>query len=160
MKARLNAAAASPHAYGAMMALENFVRTSSKLEPELIELIKVRASQINCCAFCIDMHTKDARAEGETEQRLYALSAWREAPFFTTRERAALAWTESLTLVAVDHVPDAVFEEVRPHFTDEELANLTLAVATINAWNRFGVGFRLVPGEYQPAHAGKVVRQP
>lgn len=152
MKARLNYAAASPGAVTAMMSLESFVRNSSKLEPSLIELVKMRASQINGCAYCIDMHSKDARAEGETEQRLYALSAWREAPFFTAREQAALAWTESLTLLATDHVPDAVFEEVRPHFNDEELVNLTLVVATINAWNRFGVSFRSVPGDYKPVH--------
>jgi AhpD family alkylhydroperoxidase len=121
MQARLNAAAASPAAYAAMMSLENFVKKSTKLEPSLIELVKMRASQINGCAFCVDMHSKDARAEGETEQRLYAVSAWREAPFFTAREQAALAWTESLTLVAQDHVPDAFYEAVRPHFNDEDL---------------------------------------
>jgi AhpD family alkylhydroperoxidase len=150
MQARLNAAAASPAAYAAMMSLENFVKKSTKLEPSLIELVKMRASQINGCAFCVDMHSKDARAEGETEQRLYALSAWREAPFFTAREQAALAWTESLTLVAQDHVPDAIYEAMRPHFNDEELVNLTLVVTTINAWNRFGVSFRMVPGHYNP----------
>lgn len=150
MQARLNAAAASPAAYAAMMSLENFVKKSTKLELSLIELVKMRASQINGCAFCVDMHSKDARAEGETEQRLYALSAWREAPFFTAREQAALAWTESLTLVAQDHVPDAIYEAMRPHFNDEELVNLTLVVTTINAWNRFGVSFRMVPGDYNP----------
>lgn len=155
MQARLNAAAASPAAYAVMMALEKFVKDSTKLEPSLIKLVKMRASQLNGCAFCIDMHSKDARAEGETEQRLYALSAWREAPFFTAREQAALAWTESLTLVAHDHVPDAVFEEVRPHFNDEELVNLTLVVGAINAWNRFGVSFRMVPGAYNPPKKAK-----
>jgi AhpD family alkylhydroperoxidase len=150
MQARLNAATASPAAYAAMMSLENFVKKSTKLEPSLVELVKMRASQINGCAFCVDMHSKDARAEGETEQRLYALTAWREAPFFTAREQAALAWTESLTLVAQDHVPDAVYGTVRPHFTDEELVNLTLVVTTINAWNRFGISFRMVPGSYNP----------
>lgn len=150
MQARLNAAAASPTAYTAMMSLENFVKKSTKLEPSLIELVKMRASQINGCAFCVDMHSKDARAKGETEQRLYALSAWREAPLFAAREQAALAWTESLTLVAQDHVPDAIYEAMRPHFSDEELVNLTLVVTTINAWNRFGVSFRMVPGDYNP----------
>jgi AhpD family alkylhydroperoxidase len=111
----------------------------------------MRASQINGCAYCLDMHSKDARAAGETEQRLYTLDAWRETPFFTDRERAALAWTEALTLVSQTHVPDAVFEEVRPHFSDEELANLSLAVVAINGWNRLMIAFRAVPGTYQPA---------
>jgi AhpD family alkylhydroperoxidase len=115
-----------------------------------LHLIKLRASQINGCAYCIDMHSKDARAAGESEQRLYALSAWEETPFFSERERAALQWTEALTLVADGHVPDAVFEAVRPHFTDDELVNLSLAVATINAWNRLSIAFRSVPGAYQP----------
>src|SRR5439155_17641640 len=101
-------------------------------------------------AYCIDMHSKDARANGETEQRLYALNAWRETPFFTDRERAALAWTEAVTLVSQDHVPDSVYEEVRQRFSEEELVNLTLAVATINTWNRLSISFRVVPGTYQP----------
>jgi AhpD family alkylhydroperoxidase len=134
-----------------MLALEMFIRKSSKLEPSLLELVKMRASQINGCAYCLDMHSKDARAAGETEQRLYTLNAWRETPFFTDRERAALAWAEAVTLVADSHVPDAVFEEARQHFSDEELANLTLAIVTINGWNRLSVAFRAVPGEYQPA---------
>jgi len=117
----------------------------------MVELVKIRASQINGCAFCIDMHTKDARAAGETEQRIYALDAWREAPFFTSRERAALAWTEAVTLVRQGHVPDEVFEEAKRHFTEEELANLTLAVVAINGWNRLSIAFRAVPGSYQPA---------
>jgi AhpD family alkylhydroperoxidase len=136
--------------YHALLGLERYVRTCG-LEPKLIHLVKVRASQINGCAYCIDMHTKDARAGGETEQRLYALSAWRETPFFTDRERAALAWTEAVTRVADTHVPDEVFEAVRPHFTEKELVDLTWAVATINAWNRIAISFRAVPGEYQPA---------
>ena len=151
MQPRLDAQKASPGAYRAMLALEMFIRKSSKLEPSLIELVKMRASQINGCAYCIDMHSKDARAEGESEQRLYALNAWRETPFFTERERAALAWTEAVTLVAQDHVPDAVYEEAREQFSDEELANLTLAVVTINGWNRLSIAFRALPGEYQPA---------
>jgi AhpD family alkylhydroperoxidase len=149
MQARLEAQKVSPAAYHAMLGLENFVR-KSKLEPQLIELIKMRASQINGCAFCLDMHSKDARAAGETEQRLYALSAWHEAPFFTDRERAALAWTEALTLVAENHVPDEIYEEAKQYFSDEELVNLTLAVVTINGWNRLAIAFRAVPGEYQP----------
>ena len=151
MHPRLEAQKASPAAYHAMLALEMFVRKSSKLEPSLIELVKMRASQINACAFCIDMHSKDARAAGETEQRLYALNAWRETPFFTDRERAALAWAEAVTLVAEGHVPDAVYEEARRHFSEEELVNLTMAVIAINGWNRLSVAFRAVPGEYQPA---------
>ena len=151
MQSRLDAQKASPAAYHAMLALEMSVRKSSKLEPSLIELVRMRASQINGCAYCLDMHSKDARAAGESEQRLYALNAWRETPFFNDRERAALAWTEAVTLVAEGHVPDAVFEEVRPHFSDEELVSLTMAVVTINAWNRLSIAFRTVPGDYQPA---------
>jgi AhpD family alkylhydroperoxidase len=154
MQARLEAQKAAPAAYHALLTLENHVRKSSGLEPSLLELIKMRASQINGCAYCLDMHSKDARANGETEQRLYALNAWRETPFYTDRERAALAWTESVTLVSQDHVPDHVFDEARRHFTDEELVNLTLAVCTINAWNRLAISFRAVPGEYQPPHQG------
>jgi len=135
---------AAPGVMRAMAQLDAYV-SNCGLEPSLRELVKLRASQINGCAYCVDMHSHDARALGETEQRLYSLPTWRESPFYSDRERAALAWTEALTLVAVDHVPDAVFEQVRPHFTDDELANLTLAIGTINAWNRFGVGFRDVP---------------
>jgi AhpD family alkylhydroperoxidase len=151
MQPRLDAQKASPAAYHAMLTLEMFVRKSSKLELSLIELVKMRASQINGCAFCIDMHSKDARSEGESEQRLYALNAWRETPFFTDRERAALAWTEAVTLVSEGHVPDAVYEEARQRFSEEELVNLTMAVVTINGWNRLSIAFRVVPGEYQPA---------
>ena len=151
MQPRLDSYKASPAAYQAMLALERFVQKSSRLEASLLELIKMRASQINGCAYCLDMHSKDARANGETEQRLYALNAWRETPFFTDRERAALAWTEAVTLVSVDHVPDSVYEETRQRFTEEELVNLTLAVATINSWNRLAISFRAVPGTYQPA---------
>jgi len=150
MQPRLNAQKAVPAAYHAMLALEMYVRKSG-LEPSLLELVKMRASQINGCAFCLDMHSKDARAAGETEQRLYTLDAWRETPFFTDRERAALAWAEAVTLVSKGHVPDEVFEEARAHFTEEELVNLTMAVVTINGWNRLAISFRAVPGEYQPA---------
>ena len=155
MQPRLEAQKVSPAAYHAMLGLETFVRKSSKLEHSLLELIKTRASQMNGCAFCIDMHTKDARAAGETEQRLYALNAWRETPFFTERERAALAWTEAGTAVSVGQVPDAVYEEAKQHFSEEELVNLTLAIVTINGWNRLSIAFRAVPGEYQPAGAKK-----
>jgi AhpD family alkylhydroperoxidase len=141
---------AAPEGYKAMSALESYVRLSG-LEHPLLELVKIRASQINGCAFCLDMHTKDARVGGETEQRLYALPAWRETPFFTDRERAALTWTEAVTRVADTHVPDDVFELVREQFTEKELADLTLAIVTINGWNRLAVAFRKVPGSYQPA---------
>ena len=132
-----------------MLALESAAR-SSGLEGSLLDLVKLRASQINGCAYCIDVHSKDLRAEGESEQRLYLLDAWREAPFYSDRERAALAWTESVTLVAEGHVPDNVYEEARQHFTDDELAKLTLAVVAINGWNRFGIAFRAHAGDYQP----------
>jgi len=148
MKARMDYIKASPGAYKAMSGLEAYMAESG-LEPLLIELVKMRASQINGCAYCIDMHSLDARAQGETEQRLYALSAWSETPFFSERERAALLWTEKLTLISLDHVPDEVYEQVQPHFTDKELADLTLLVATINAWNRFAISFRSVPGQYK-----------
>jgi AhpD family alkylhydroperoxidase len=150
MKPRVEAAKVSPAAYHAMLQLETFVKKSSKLERSLIELVKMRASQINGCAYCLDMHSKDARAEGETEQRLYALNAWRETPFYTDRERAALSWTEAVTQVSEGHVPDEVFEEARRSFTEEELVNLTMAVVAINGWNRLAIAFRAVPGEYQP----------
>ena len=119
------------------------------LELPLLELVKIRASQINGCAYCIDMHTKDARAAGETEQRIYALNAWRETPFFTDRERAALAWTEAVTRIG-EGGGDALFAEVREWFSEKELTDLTWAVAAINAWNRVAIGFRSVPGVYQP----------
>src|SRR5450759_4300400 len=147
MKERLNYAEASPKGFEAMRTLERHVRQSG-LDHRLLELVKTRASQINGCAFCLDMHTKDARAGGETEQRLYALSAWQETPFFTDRERAALAWTEAVTRVADTHIPDDVFELVRQQFTEKELADLTLAIVTINGWNRLAVAFRKVPGSY------------
>ena len=150
MQPRLDTQKAAPGAMRAMLGLESYVRTGSHLETSLLELVRFRTSQINGCAYCLDMHSKDARAEGESEQRLYALSAWRETPFFSDRERAALEWTEAITLVSEGHAPDEVYEAVREHFTDEELVNLTLAIVTINGWNRFAIGFRAVPGEYQP----------
>ncbi len=150
MQPRLDGLKVAPGAYQAMLALEEYVKKSSRLEPSLLELVRMRASQINGCAYCLDMHSKDARASGETEQRLYALNAWRETPFFTDRERAALAWTEAVTLVSQDHVPDSVYEEVRQRFSEEELVNLTLAISTINSWNRLCISFRVVPGTYQP----------
>lgn len=151
MNSRLDYRKASPAALSALMTLETFVRKQSRLEPALVELVKIRASQINGCAFCIDMHTKDARIAGETEQRLYALSAWQETPFFTERERAALAWTEAVTMVSEGHVPDELFDQAKGIFTDEELVNLTLAIVTINGWNRMAIAFRPIPGIYQPS---------
>lgn len=140
---------AAPKAAQAMFALHRYVENSG-LEHSLLELVKTRASQINGCAFCIDMHTKDARAAGETEQRLYALNAWRETDFYTDRERAALAWTESLTLISQTHAPDADYETARSEFSETELVNLTLAIITINGWNRLAIAFREEPGNYQP----------
>lgn len=139
-----------PAGYKAMLALEAAVRDSG-LDTTIFELVKTRASQINECAYCIDMHTKDARANGETEQRLYALSAWRETPFFSDRERAALALTEAVTLVSETHVPDDVVEEAQRHFDETELAQLIFAIVTINAWNRLAITARSPVGGYQPA---------
>lgn len=150
MQSRLEVDKIAPDALKAVLQVQAYINHHSGLEPSLLNLVHLRASQINGCAWCIDMHTKDARALGETEQRLYLLNAWREAPFYTERERAALAWTEAVTLVAKDHVPDRVYEDVKGHFSDKELVNLTLAITQINVWNRFNVAFRNVPGSYQP----------
>jgi AhpD family alkylhydroperoxidase len=135
---------ASPDAMKALIALEVAVNKLG-LEPALLELVKLRASQVNGCAFCVDMHTSDARKAGETERRLYAVSVWRETPFFSERERAALAWTEALTQLSTTHAPDADYALVQAQFTPKEQVDLTLAIATINSWNRFGVGFRKMP---------------
>lgn len=150
MTPRLNYYDASPAATKAMMALQAAVNHSG-LDHKLMELVKLRASQINGCAYCIDMHTKDAKAQGETDERLFLLNAWREAPCYTERERAALLWTEHLTLVAEKGAPDDVFDEVHAQFSDEQLVNLTLAIVAINGWNRFSISFRPVVGEYRPA---------
>ena len=144
MKPRMNFYQAAPDTIKALGALEAHVQGTG-LEQSLIELVKTRASQINGCAFCINMHTQDARKHGETEQRLYLLNAWRESPVYTDRERAALAWTEAVTLVSQTHVPDEVYEEVRKQFSEEETVNLTMLVATINAWNRIAISFRSIP---------------
>ena len=149
MTERLNYAKAFPEGVHAVLGLERTIRGSG-LEPSLLELVKTRASQMNGCAYCIDMHTKDARAAGETEQRLYALSAWRETSFFSPRERAALAWTEAITNIQQGHAPDEVYQEVRREFDEPELVRLTLAVTQINTWNRLAIGFRVEPGTYQP----------
>jgi len=156
MQARLDIRSTPAGLLKAMLGVQAYV-SGCGLAPELIDLICLRASQINGCAYCIDMHTKDLRARGETEQRLYLLDAWRESPFYNERERAALGWTEAVTLVADGHVPDEVYEQARSHFSADELANLTLAVAAINSWNRLNVAFRTVPGSYQPATVEKVV---
>src|SRR5512140_2179963 len=150
MNPRFDYGKANPAASRAMYGLEQYVQKCG-LEHPLLELVKMRASQLNGCAYCIDMHSKDARAAGETEQRLYALNAWRESPFYSERERAALEWTEAVTLVSENHVPDDIYERVRQQFSEEELVNLTLAVVTINGWNRLAIAFRAVPGAYQPA---------
>jgi AhpD family alkylhydroperoxidase len=133
----------------AMYGLELYLAKSS-IERKLLDLIKFRVSQINGCAYCLDMHSKDLRQEGETEQRLYTLDAWRETPFFTDRERAALAWAEAVTLITEGHVPDELYEETRKQFNEQEMIDLTLAVTTINSWNRISVAFRTTPGTYQP----------
>jgi AhpD family alkylhydroperoxidase len=149
MKERLNYANVSPDALKAMLEVEKFAATSG-LKHSLDELVKTRASQINGCAYCLDMHTKDARKAGETEQRLYVLSAWRETPFYTDRERAALEWTEALTLISKNDVPDSLYDSVRKHFNEKEMVALTMAVIAINGWNRLAISFRTVPGTYQP----------
>jgi AhpD family alkylhydroperoxidase len=152
MQQRLNYKLASPEAFKAMLHIEQQVHKSG-LEESLLELVKTRASQINGCAWCLDMHTKDARARGETEQRLYLLSAWREAPFYSERERAALAWTEALTQIATHEVSDAVYEEARRHFDEKALVDLTLAIVAINGWNRMNVAFSTPVGSYVSPHA-------
>jgi AhpD family alkylhydroperoxidase len=149
MEQRVPYATLAPEPVAALRQLEAAVRKSG-LELQLLELVRLRASMMNGCAYCIDMHTKDARALGETEQRLYALSAWRETPFFTPRERAGLEWTEAVTEAGRSQVPDAVFERTRGHFSEAEISNLTLAIVAINAWNRLAIAFRMVPGTYQP----------
>jgi AhpD family alkylhydroperoxidase len=157
--ARIDVTKVAPEAYQAMAGLGKYVRQSG-LEQPLLELVRMRSSQINGCAYCLDMHSKDARARGETEQRLYALNAWRETPFYTERERAALAWTEAVTLVSQGHVPDEVYEFARKHFSEKEIVDLTLAVAEINAWNRIAISLRAVPGTYQPAWHAKAAAAP
>jgi len=149
MEQRLNVLEHGQDALKAMMGLELYLAKSA-IEQSLLHLIKFKVSQINGCAYCLDMHLKDLRAAGETEQRLYLLDAWRESPFYTDRERAALAWAEALTLVTNGHVSDEVYEEARKEFNEQELVDLTLAVTTINCWNRISIAFRTTPGSYQP----------
>jgi len=152
MQPRLDYKKVAPEALEAMYAVERYARNSG-LDPKLLELVRLSASQINGCAYCVDMHTKDARAQGEAEQRLYAVAVWKEAPFFNSRERTALAWTEAVTLVSRDHVPDPIYEMARREFSEKELIDLTMAVIAINGWNRLAVSFRAVAGTYQPAAA-------
>ena len=156
MNVRLHYAKAAPGVYDAMDAIDSYL-SSCGLEESLLHLCRLRASQINGCAYCLDMHWKDLRALGEPEIRLYSLDAWRECPFFSERERAALAWTEAVTRIRDGHVEEAVYEAVRTHFSGKELCDLTLAAAGINAWNRLSIAARLTPGTYQPVPATKEV---
>ncbi|HEX8266825.1 MAG TPA: carboxymuconolactone decarboxylase family protein [Pyrinomonadaceae bacterium] len=148
MESRLNYTKLAPGGVQAIYKLHKYVEDSG-LEHSLLELVKTRASQINGCAYCIDMHTKDARALGESEQRLYLLNAWREAPFYTERERAALAWTEAVTLISESNASDADYAAAREQFSEQELVNLTMAIISINGWNRLAISFRAVPGDYE-----------
>ena len=151
MEARLNYRIAEPDAMRAMMALESYTK-STGLDKKLVELMKIRASQLNGCAFCLDMHTIDARANGESEQRIYCLSAWRESPFYTDAERAALELTEAVTLISEQGVSDEVYNHVRLHFSEAEFVQLVMVVNTINAWNRLSIATRALPGNYHPAN--------
>jgi AhpD family alkylhydroperoxidase len=150
MQSRIVYRDVAPGAVAAMHEVQRYV-DHCELEKSLLELVKLRASQINGCAYCVDMHSKDARALGESEQRLYAVTVWREAPFFTDRERAALTWTEAVTLVARTGVPDEVYQLACTQFSEKELVDLTMAIIAINGWNRLAVGFRALAGTYQPA---------
>lgn len=158
MQPRIDYQKLSPGGYKAMLGLELYLN-QSRLEKKLLHMIKLRVSQMNGCAFCLDMHWKDLQAEGENEQRMYSLDAWRETPYYTERERAALAWAEAVTDVTAGHVPDRVYEDARQHFSEQEVADLTLAVATINAWNRLSIAFRVVPGTYQPAQKLRTLKK-
>lgn len=151
MQQRLSYSKTAPEGTEILRTLESYVRASG-LEPDLLELVRLRASQINGCAYCIDMHTKDARTNGESEQRLYAVSAWSETSFYSDRERAALAWAEAVTRVSKSQVPDEVYEQARKHFSEKELVDLTLALVAINGWNRLAISFRTPPGSYEPEH--------
>jgi AhpD family alkylhydroperoxidase len=155
MEARFNYVKSAPGVFKAMLGIGQYLHQCG-LEESLLTLVDLRASQINGCAYCIDMHWKDLRAAGETEQRLYSLDAWRESPFYSERERAALEWTEALTLITNGHVTDEVYERVRQHFNEKELSDLTLAVVSINGWNRLNISARTVPGGYQPGQFREV----
>jgi len=155
MNQRLDYRKIAPQGVSAFRYLQAYVDQCG-LEHSLLELVKIRASQINGCAFCLDMHTKNARAIGESEQRLYLLSAWRETPLFSARERAALAWTEAVTTIANGPIDDALYEDVRQHFTEKEIVDLTFAVIAINGWNRLAISCRIPPGSYQPVQASEL----
>lgn len=148
MKPRSDYNTTAPNAIKGLLELEKYI-ANSNLERSLYELVKIRASQINGCAYCLDMHTKDARKAGETEQRIYALNAWRETSFYTNRERAALAWTEALTLISENDVPDSFYQSTLDYFSEEELITLTMAIIAINGWNRLAISFRTEPGSYE-----------
>jgi alkylhydroperoxidase AhpD family core domain len=148
MQPRINSYKVAPEGYKALLGLEEYLKHSG-LELPLLHLVKLRASQVNGCAYCIDMHWKDLKAVGESDHRLYGLDAWRESPFYTDRERAALAWTEAVTRITDGHAPDDLYEQTRTQFNEKELTDLTLAIATINAWNRLAISLRAVPGVYQ-----------
>ncbi len=150
MQPRIDYRKFAPEAMKAMFALETYLSTQSGLDHKLLHLLRLRASQINGCAFCIDMHWKDARALGETEQRLYGLDAWRESPYYTDPERAALNWTEALTLISSTHAPDEEYAELQKHFSEKEIVDLVYLISTINVWNRIAISTRAVPGRYQP----------
>jgi AhpD family alkylhydroperoxidase len=158
MRAQLNYAKAAPGIYKALDSLDEYLNESS-LDETILHLVRLRASQLNGCAYCIDMHWKDLRSLGEGEQRLYSLDAWKESPYYTERERAALAWAEAVTLITNGHVPEHVYAEVRSQFSAKELCDLTLAIATINAWNRLSISARLDPGGYQPANRPLVMKE-
>lgn len=151
MEQRLDYSKTAPDGIGILRQLERYLKKTG-LEPDLVELVKLRASQINGCAYCIDMHTKDARSHGESEQRLYGVTAWREMPFYSERERAALVWTESVSRINKDQVPDEIYRQASQHFTEKEMVDLTLAVIAINSWNRLAISFRTPAGSYQPGH--------
>jgi AhpD family alkylhydroperoxidase len=155
MTARIDLMRATPGIVQSMLGLEKQV-SRAHFDGRLLDLVRMRASQINGCAYCLDMHSKDARAAGETEQRLYGLEAWRETPYYSDRERAALEWTEALTLVAETHAPDEVYERVRQQFSEDEVLHLTLAIVAINGWNRLNVAVRTVPGGYVPGMLAKL----
>jgi AhpD family alkylhydroperoxidase len=154
MKPRIDFTRLSPEGYKAMLGLEHYLSTST-VEKKLLHLVKLRVSQINGCAFCLDMHWKDLKVEGETDRRMYSLDAWRETSYYTDRERAALAWAEAVTNISDGHAPDELFEAARQYFSEQELADLTLAVTAINGWNRISIAFRVVPGTYQPPQLKK-----
>ena len=155
MKARIDLMHVNPGIIQAMLGLERQIRKAG-LDDKLLDIVRMRASQINGCAYCLDMHSKDARANGETEQRLYGLAAWRETPYYSARERAALEWTEALTLVSETHAPDDVFERVREQFSEDELVHLTLAIVAINGWNRLNIAAQTVPGDYVAGSLAKL----